>query len=79
MGFKIGDNFEVKGSQKPCERRPHAYPSTVPLPTKWQGLSSRATTRRSAMAISEEARKNHDELFPNHVSTLKETDLKLIA
>ena len=30
------------------------------------------------MAISQEARKNHDELFPNHVSTLKVTDPELI-
>ncbi len=30
------------------------------------------------MAISEEARKNHDQLFPNHVSTLKVTDPELI-
>jgi 4-carboxymuconolactone decarboxylase len=30
------------------------------------------------MAISEEARKNHDELFPGHVSTLKVTDPELI-
>jgi hypothetical protein len=26
------------------------------------------------MAINEEARRNHDELFPGHVSTLKVTD-----
>jgi hypothetical protein len=26
------------------------------------------------MAISETARKNHDELFPGHVSTLADTD-----
>ena len=30
------------------------------------------------MAISETARKNHDELFPGHVSTLKDTDPELI-
>ena len=30
------------------------------------------------MAISERARKVHDELFPDHVSTLKETDSELI-
>jgi 4-carboxymuconolactone decarboxylase len=30
------------------------------------------------MAISEEAQRNHDALFPNHVSTLKETDPELI-
>jgi 4-carboxymuconolactone decarboxylase len=30
------------------------------------------------MAISETARKNHDELFPDHVSTLKVTDPELI-
>ena len=30
------------------------------------------------MAISETARKNHDELFPGHVSTLKVTDPELI-
>lgn len=30
------------------------------------------------MAISEQARKNHDELFPGHVSTLAETDPELI-
>ena len=31
------------------------------------------------MALTDEARKNHDELFPGHVSTLKETDPELIA
>jgi 4-carboxymuconolactone decarboxylase len=30
------------------------------------------------MAISEQARKNHDELFPGHVSTLAETDPELV-
>lgn len=30
------------------------------------------------MAITEEARRNHDELFPDHVSTLKVTDPELI-
>ncbi|MDY7543378.1 MULTISPECIES: carboxymuconolactone decarboxylase family protein [unclassified Cryobacterium] len=30
------------------------------------------------MAISEEAQKNHDALFPGHVSTLKQTDPELI-
>ena len=30
------------------------------------------------MAISDTARKNHDELFPGHVSTLKDTDPELI-
>jgi 4-carboxymuconolactone decarboxylase len=30
------------------------------------------------MAISENAQRNHDELFPNHVSTLKVTDPELI-
>ncbi|GIM91100.1 hypothetical protein [Paractinoplanes toevensis] len=30
------------------------------------------------MAISETARKNHDELFPGHVSTLAVTDPELI-
>jgi 4-carboxymuconolactone decarboxylase len=30
------------------------------------------------MAISETARKNHDELFPNHVSALAVTDPELI-
>src|SRR5512147_1236276 len=30
------------------------------------------------MAISETARKNHGELFPNHKSTLKVTDLELV-
>jgi 4-carboxymuconolactone decarboxylase len=30
------------------------------------------------MAISEQARRNHDALFPNHVSTLKVTDPELI-
>ncbi len=30
------------------------------------------------MAISETAQKNHDQLFPNHVSTLKVTDPELI-
>src|ERR1035438_9982116 len=30
------------------------------------------------MAISEQARKNHDELFPGHVSTLTVTDPELI-
>ena len=30
------------------------------------------------MAISERARQEHDELFPNHVSTLKVTDPELI-
>jgi 4-carboxymuconolactone decarboxylase len=30
------------------------------------------------MAVSETARKNHDELFPGHVSTLKVTDPELI-
>jgi 4-carboxymuconolactone decarboxylase len=33
---------------------------------------------RTAMAPTEEARKNHDELFPGHVSTLKVTDPELI-
>jgi hypothetical protein len=31
------------------------------------------------MAISETARKNHEELFPNHKSTLKVTDPEFIA
>jgi 4-carboxymuconolactone decarboxylase len=31
------------------------------------------------MAISEEAQRNHDQLFPNHKSTLKVTDPELIA
>jgi 4-carboxymuconolactone decarboxylase len=31
------------------------------------------------MAISERARRNHDALFPNHVSTLKVTDPELIG
>ena len=30
------------------------------------------------MAISERARRNHDALFPDHVSTLKVTDPELI-
>ena len=30
------------------------------------------------MSISETARKNHEELFPNHISTLKVTDPELI-
>ena len=30
------------------------------------------------MAISETAQKNHEELFPNHKSTLKVTDPELI-
>ena len=30
------------------------------------------------MAIRERAQRNHDELFPNHVSTLKVTDPELI-
>jgi 4-carboxymuconolactone decarboxylase len=30
------------------------------------------------MAITERAQRNHDELFPNHVSTLKSTDPELI-
>ncbi|WP_224961543.1 hypothetical protein [Geomonas subterranea] len=30
------------------------------------------------MAISETAEKNHDELFPNHQSTLKVTDPEMI-
>ena len=30
------------------------------------------------MAISDTARRNHDELFPDHVSTLAVTDLELI-
>jgi hypothetical protein len=30
------------------------------------------------MAITETARKNHDQLFPGHVSTLKVTDPELI-
>jgi 4-carboxymuconolactone decarboxylase len=30
------------------------------------------------MAVSDRARKNHDELFPGHVSTLKVTDPELI-
>ena len=33
---------------------------------------------RTAMAPSEQARKNHDELFPGHVSTLAVTDPELI-
>jgi 4-carboxymuconolactone decarboxylase len=33
---------------------------------------------RTAMAPTEEARKNHDELFPGHVSPLKVTDPELI-
>src|SRR5271169_5946713 len=34
--------------------------------------------RRTAMSPSEQARKNHDELFPGHVSTLAVTDPELI-
>jgi hypothetical protein len=30
------------------------------------------------MAISDAAHKNHDELFPGHVSTLKDTDPELV-
>jgi 4-carboxymuconolactone decarboxylase len=30
------------------------------------------------MAVGERARKNHDELFPGHVSTLAATDPELI-
>src|SRR3954451_21773766 len=37
-------------------------------------MSSRTTT----MALNEQARKNHDELFPGHVSTLAVTDPELI-
>src|SRR3954462_10724691 len=37
-------------------------------------MSSRTTT----MAPNEQARKNHDELFPGHVSTLAVTDPELI-
>jgi hypothetical protein len=32
----------------------------------------------AAMAISERAQRNHDALFPDHRSTLKETDPELI-
>src|SRR5271165_7538578 len=35
-------------------------------------------TGRIAMAISEQARKNHDELFPGHVPALAVTDPELI-
>src|SRR5271169_1642670 len=38
----------------------------------------RKSTRRMAMAVNERARKNHDELFPGHVSTLAMTDPELI-
>lgn len=31
------------------------------------------------MAITEIAQKNHDELFPGHVSTLKATDPELMS
>src|SRR5258707_15834683 len=34
--------------------------------------------RRTVMAPNERARKNHDELFPGHVSTLAMTDPELI-
>src|SRR6266545_5413981 len=36
------------------------------------------TTRRTTMAPNERARKNHDELFPGHISTLAVTDPELI-
>jgi alkylhydroperoxidase/carboxymuconolactone decarboxylase family protein YurZ len=36
------------------------------------------TIRRTVMAFNEQARKNHDELFPGHISTLAVTDPELI-
>src|SRR6266542_6334791 len=36
------------------------------------------TTRRTTMAPNERARKNHDQLFPGHISTLAVTDPELI-
>lgn len=38
----------------------------------------RTPGRELDMAITEAARNNHDELFPGHVSTLKDTDPELI-
>src|SRR4051812_6231287 len=48
----------------PTTTRPRPQPRTEP--------------ERSAMAVSETARRNHDELFPGHVSTLAVTDPELI-
>jgi 4-carboxymuconolactone decarboxylase len=36
------------------------------------------SSRNNAMAVSETAQRNHDELFPRHTSTLKVTDPELI-
>jgi 4-carboxymuconolactone decarboxylase len=42
------------------------------------GLSDSRQMRRTTMAPSERARKNHEELLPGHVSTLAVTDPELI-
>jgi 4-carboxymuconolactone decarboxylase len=42
------------------------------------GPSSEGAKEITTLAITEEAQKNHDELFPSHVSTLKVTDPELI-
>jgi 4-carboxymuconolactone decarboxylase len=42
-------------------------------------MNRNASSQRTfVMAISQEAQRNHDALFPNHISTLKETDPELI-
>jgi 4-carboxymuconolactone decarboxylase len=40
--------------------------------------ASKAKTAGRPVKISEAAHKNHEELFPNHQSTLKATDPELI-
>src|SRR6187455_11467 len=42
------------------------------------GPSPGGPARRAAMMPNEQARTNHDELFPGHVSTLAVTDPELI-
>jgi hypothetical protein len=42
-------------------------------------IASYAASGILKMAISAEAERNHDALFPNHKSTLKETDPELVA
>ena len=41
-------------------------------------MPSISPRRSAAVTISDAAQRNHDELFPDHVSTLKVTDPELI-
>jgi hypothetical protein len=49
-------------------------------PREWERLilGSRNGKEQSPMAPNPAAQKNHDQLFPNHVSTLAKTDPGLI-